>query len=66
MVMPIMTQTLPTIIGAGVVSRTTETLFDKHGRRIKSKGKSGGRAVKVHKGPRGGKYVIRKGRKVYI
>ena len=37
MVSPLMTSTLPTIVGMGVVSRTTEVMFDKHGRRIKAK-----------------------------
>jgi len=32
MTMPIMTQTLPTIIGMGVVSRTTETMFGRRGK----------------------------------
>ena len=40
MVNPLMTTTLPTVLGMGVVARTTETLFDRRGRRIKGKGKS--------------------------
>ncbi len=64
MVSPIMTTTLPTIVGMGVVSETTRVMFDKRGRRIK--GRSKGRAVKVYRGSRGGRYVIRKGRKIYI
>lgn len=40
MVNPIITTTLPTIVGMGVVSRTTEVMFDRQGRRIpKSKAK---------------------------
>ena len=45
MVTPIMTQTLPTVIGMGVVSRTTETMFGKRqaaaGRRGVAKAKQG-------------------------
>lgn len=69
MVMPLMSQTLPTIVGMGVVSRTTEVMFNKHGRRIKgikSKTKSKGRTVKIYRGSRGGTYVIRHGKKIYI
>ena len=32
MAYPIMTSTLPTVVGMGVVSRTTETMFGKGGR----------------------------------
>ncbi len=60
----LVTTTLPTVVGMGVVSRATETVFDKRGRRIK--GKSKGRAIKVYRGPRGGRYIVRKGRKIYI
>lgn len=70
--MPLMTQTLPTIVGAGVVSRATDTMFGRRGSgssrkkasRAKPKGKAG--SLKIHKGPRGGRYILRKGRKVYI
>ena len=67
MVMPIMTQTLPTVIGMGVVSETTKVMFDKRGRRITKKSrKRVVKTFKIHKGPRGGKYVVRKGRRIYI
>jgi hypothetical protein len=72
MVNPIMTETLPTIIGIGVVSRTTETMFDRRGRRIRVRGKSRPKSkqsrsvLKIHRGSRGGKYLIRHGRKIYI
>ena len=71
MVMPIMTQTLPTVIGMGVVSETTKTMFGKgkrgSGNRRGRKSKTTRpRAVKVYRGPRGGKYIMRKGRKIYI
>ena len=67
MVMPIMTQTLPTVISMGVVSETTRVMFDKKGKRVVKKVRE--RKVKnykVHKGARGGSYIIRKGRKIYI
>jgi len=63
----IMTSTLPTIIGAGTVTRTTEVMFakrrsaNKKGRTTMAKRKKG----KLHTGPRGGKYRVRKGKKVY-
>ena len=74
MVMPIMTTTLPTIIGAGVVAETTRIMFDKHGRRVKRKAKQkhgntvmvGNRVYKLHTGDRGGRYYVRKGRKIYV
>ena len=58
----LLSTTLPTIVGMGVVSQTTQTMFGK-GRRGK-KGKQ--RKFKIYQGKRGGQYVIRKGRKVYI
>jgi len=36
----LMTQTLPTIVGMGVVSRTTETMLGKKGKRSKGKVRS--------------------------
>ena len=63
----IVSTTLPTIVGMGVVSRTTETMFNRGKRGNKSRTKAPkGRVAKVYKGPRGGEYVMRKGRKVYI
>lgn len=62
----IMSTTLPTVVGMGVVSKTTETMFGKRGRRIKGKSKPKGRTVKVHKGPRGGRYILKNGRKIYV
>ena len=66
MTTPLLTQTLPTVIGMGVVSRTTDTMFGRRGRRSKSRVvvKLGGRSV--HTGKRGGKYLIKKGRRIYI
>jgi len=64
----LMTTTLPTIVGAHVVSSATETMFGKGKRRATSrrgaKSRVSGRVV--HQGKRGGKYLIKKGRKVYI
>jgi len=63
----IMTSTLPTIIGAGTVTRTTEVMFakrrsaNKRGRTTMAKRKG-----KLHTGKRGGKYRIKNGRKVYV
>jgi len=62
MVTPLMTSTLPTIIGMGVVAQTTQAMFGKG----RSKGKQKKRKFKIYQGKRGGQYVIRKGRKVYI
>ena len=59
----IMTQTLPTVIGMGVVSKTTETMFAKRGSKTKN-GKE--RKIKIYRGKRGGNYIIKKGRKIYI
>jgi len=63
--MTIMTHTLPTIIGMGVVSRAVDTTFGPRGKG-KAKAKARSRKPKVYKGPRGGKYIMRKGRKVYV
>jgi hypothetical protein len=63
----LMTTTLPTIVGAHVVSSATETMFGKGKRRATSrraKPRVGGRVV--HQGKRGGKYIMKKGRRVYI
>ena len=63
----IMSTTLPTVVGMGVVARTTEIMFDKYGRRTTSKKKAVRRVrARVYKGSRGGKYVIRKGHRIYI
>jgi len=73
MVTPLMTTTLPTIIGMGVVSKSTETMFGKNGRRrattratrtTRAKSQLGSR--EVHTGRRGGKYIMKKGRRIYI
>ena len=63
----LMGTTLPTIIGMGVVSKTTETMFGKGKRRATSrrpKSQVGG--GKVHTGKRGGRYIMKKGRRIYV
>ncbi len=69
----LMTTTLPTLVGMHVVSKSTDTLFGKGKRRAnprratrptRTKSKAG--SSKVHTGERGGKYVVKKGRRVYI
>ncbi len=60
----IITTTLPTIVGMGVISKTTDTMFGK-GKRAR-KGKTKPRRFKIYQGSRGGEYIIRKGRKIYI
>ncbi len=68
----LMNETLPTVIGAGVVSRTTDTMFGRGGRSRTSRGRarrtapSKSQMPKVHRGPRGGKYIIKHGRRIYI
>ena len=67
----IVSETLPTLIGMGVVSQTTQTMFGKNGRRRAatrtSRAKSGkGRTFKIYQGKRGGKYIMKKGRRIYI
>ena len=60
----LMSTTLPTVVGMGVVAETTRVMFDrKTGRKKVVRTR---RRFKVHRGERGGKYIIRKGRKVYI
>ena len=69
MTTPLMTSTLPTIVGMGVVSRTTDTMFgrrERNGRRRPAKNTSKRKGPMVHIGPRGGKYIMKRGRKVYI
>ena len=61
----LMTQTLPTVVGMGVVSRAVDTTMGRR-RSGSAKGRPKSQRPKVHKGPRGGRYIMRKGRKVYI
>ena len=69
----LMTQTLPTLVGMHVVSKSTETMFGKgkrDRRRANQKHGStiavGNRVYKLHYGDRGGRYYVRKGRKIYV
>ena len=64
----IMSQTLPTVVSMGVTSRAIDTTMGRQGRRRTAtraaKSKVGNRAV--HIGKRGGKYIMKKGRRIYI
>jgi len=60
----IMSTTLPTVIGMGVVAETTRIMFDK--KTGKKKVVKVRKRFKVHQGERGGKYIMKKGRKIYI
>ena len=70
----IISTTLPAVISMGVVSKTTDTMFGKRGRRSQSKSWQkhgstvmvGNRVYKLHRGERGGRYYVRKGRKIYV
>lgn len=63
-----MSTTLPTVVGMGVVSHTTDTMFGGRRRKGGSAGRRGSksRTPKVHTGPRGGRYIMKRGRRVYI
>lgn len=70
----LMTETLPTLVGMHVVSKSTDTLFGKRGSRSWSKARQkhgntvmvGNRVYKLRRGERGGRYYVRKGRKIYV
>ena len=64
MVTPIMTTTLPTVIAMGVTSRAIDTTLGKQSRGGKKRSKRD--TIKVYRGPRGGRYIIRKNRKIYL
>lgn len=53
---------IPTIVGMGVISTTTTTMFGKG----KRKSKTTKSKFKVYQGKRGGKYIKKNGRKIYI
>jgi len=63
---PLMSETLPTLVGMGVVSKTAEVALTPRGRRAAAKRRAKGRLPKIYRGPRGGRYIIKRGRKVYI
>ena len=60
----LLSTTLPTIVGMGVVAETTRVMFDK--RTGKRKIVRVRQRFKVYKGKRGGKYIIKNGRRIYI
>ena len=66
----ILSTTLPTVIGMGIVSETTRTMLGKRGRRRtttrNARTRSQAGSGRVHTGKRGGKYRMKKGRRVYI
>jgi len=62
----IITSTLPAIVGMGVVSKTAEVALTPRGRRAVAKRRAKGRLPKIYRGPRGGRYILKRGRKVYI
>ena len=72
--MPLMSQTLPTIVGAAVVSRAVDTTFGRKERQVRrakprARAKPATKTIKgrkVYVGSRGGKYILRKGKRVYI
>ena len=60
----LLSTTLPTVIGMGVVAETTKIMFDK--RTGKKRVVKVRKRFKVHQGKRGGKYIMKNGRRVYI
>jgi len=62
----ILSTTLPTVVGMGVISKTTDTMFGKSKRRKAAGTKAQADGRIIHTGKRGGKYIVRKGRRVYI
>lgn len=62
----LMTTTLPTIIGMGVTSKAVTTMFGKGKRGSTKATPKKGRTIRIYQGKRGGQYVIRRGRKIYI
>lgn len=61
----IMTSTLPTIVGMGVTSRAIDTTLGRQSRGKRPRSRKG-KTIKVYRGSRGGEYVMRKGRRIYI
>lgn len=69
----LMSETLPTLVGMHVVSESTKTMF---GKRRPSRGRTqhrrvatiavGNRVYKLHYGERGGRYYVRRGRRIYV
>lgn len=63
---PLMTETLPTLVGMGIVGRTAEMALTPRGGRAAAKRRKASKRPKIHKGSRGGRYIIKRGRRVYI
>ena len=61
----IMTTALPTVVGMGVISKTTSTMFGKERRRT-DKHRPRKTKFKIYQGKRGGRYILKRGRKIYI
>ena len=62
----IMAETLPTVIGMATVSRAVDTTMGRRSKRGRKAKRAKDRVVKIYRGPRGGKYIIRRGRRIYI
>ncbi len=62
----IITGTVPTLVGMGVVAQVAERALGRRGSKSTPKKGSKGRKPKIYKGSRGGRYILRKGRRVYI
>ena len=62
----IITNTLPTVVSMGIVGRTAEVALTPRGRRAAAKRRAKGRLPKIYRGPRGGRYIIKRGRRIYI
>lgn len=62
----IITHTVPTLVGMGVVAQVADRALGRRRSKSTPKKRSKSREPKIHKGSRGGKYIMRKGRKVYI
>lgn len=60
------THTLPTLVGMGVVAQVADRTLGRRRPKSTSGKKAKGRKLKIHKGSRGGSYIMRKGRRVYI
>ena len=61
----LLTTTLPTIVGMAVITKATTTMFGEKRRRA-AKRRPRQTKFKIYQGPKGGQYILRKGKKVYI
>ena len=62
----IMSETLPTVIGMATVTRAVDTTMGRRSKRGGKAKRAKGRSMKIYRGPRGGKYIVKKGRRIYI